>query len=277
MTRQASRGSVGRRGLAWLLLLATLAAGLWLWRQQPAQGPVAPLAIPPPPTAESEPATPAPPAPHPQAPLTARPLSPASPPLPPLDDSDHRLTEDLTRLFGDPAIEHLLRPAQLLRKAVIILDNLPGRRLPVKYLPLKPPGGSFRVREEGGRVFLDAANYARYRPYIQLLERLDAADFVAFVRRYRPLLQAAYAELGYPDAAFEDRLLTVIDELLRTPEPAAPIELIQPVVYYKYADPALESLSAGQKLLLRMGPDNARLVKGKLRRVRELLLASGRS
>jgi hypothetical protein len=43
---------------------------------------------------------------------------------------------------------------------------------------------------------------------------------------------------------------------------------------YKFADPGLESMSAGQKLLLRMGPDNAARVKAKLKAVRDLITAS---
>ena len=37
---------------------------------------------------------------------------------------------------------------------------------------------------------------------------------------------------------------------------------------YEYADPDLESRSAGQKLLIRMGPANARIIKAKLREFR---------
>jgi hypothetical protein len=67
---------------------------------------------------------------------------------------------------------------------------------------------------------------------------------------------------------FNDRLVQVIDNLLETPEVKAPIKLVQPKVFYEYADPSLESRSAGQKLLLRMGPANAEIIKGKLRELR---------
>jgi hypothetical protein len=42
---------------------------------------------------------------------------------------------------------------------------------------------------------------------------------------------------------------------------------VQPTVYYKFADPNLEALSAGQKLLIRMGPENAGAIKSKLREI----------
>jgi hypothetical protein len=45
-------------------------------------------------------------------------------------------------------------------------------------------------------------------------------------------------------------------------------------VLYEYADPALRSLSAGQKILIRMGSENASRVKAKLRELRKRLVAA---
>ena len=42
--------------------------------------------------------------------------------------------------------------------------------------------------------------------------------------------------------------------------------------HYTFADPTFESLSVGQKLMIRIGPDNERVLKAKLRSVRALLL-----
>jgi len=63
--------------------------------------------------------------------------------------------------------------------------------------------------------------------------------------------------------------------LLAAPEPQGPIELVQPKVFYQFADPKLEDLSAGQKLLIRMGPANERNLKEKLRDFRAELVKSG--
>jgi len=46
---------------------------------------------------------------------------------------------------------------------------------------------------------------------------------------------------------------------------------VQPKVFYEYADPKLEVLSAGQKILLRMGSANAEQIKAKLREIRQAL------
>ena len=51
--------------------------------------------------------------------------------------------------------------------------------------------------------------------------------------------------------------------------------------FYVYTDPALESLSAGQKMLIHAGPQNEAKIKAKLREIRAMLvgqqLPSGRS
>jgi len=56
--------------------------------------------------------------------------------------------------------------------------------------------------------------------------------------------------------------------MLAAPEPAEPVRLIKPEAYFLFADPELEALPAGQKLMIRMGNDNAQRVKAKLREVR---------
>jgi DUF3014 family protein len=88
----------------------------------------------------------------------------------------------------------------------------------------------------------------------------------------QPLFQEAYEDLGHPNAVFNTRLIEVIDHLLQTPDVPGPIRLVQPSVYYRYADPRIEALSSGQKLLIRMGPQNAGVIKSKLREIREELL-----
>jgi hypothetical protein len=66
----------------------------------------------------------------------------------------------------------------------------------------------------------------------------------------------------------------VIDSLSNAPEPVGPIALVRPNVMYTFADPALESRPAGQKLLIRMGPDNAAAVKAKLAELRAAITAA---
>ena len=129
-------------------------------------------------------------------------------------------------------------------------------------------GGGLKVAGDGAVRFLDPDNELRYAAYVRLAERVSSAGLVAAYVRLYPLFQSAYDELGYPSAYFNDRLVAVIDHLLEAPEVVGPVRVLQPKVRYVFESPALERLSAGQKLMVRMGVDNARRVKAKLRDLR---------
>lgn len=195
--------------------------------------------------------------------------------LPELDDSDAAFGEAVSGLLG----EHggLVVINHLVRRIVVAVDNLPGESLPQARSPLRPPEGSFRVAGEGAAMSIAADNAARYTRYVRLAEALPAERVVALYARFYPLFQAAYEELGYgPAAQFNDRLVAVIDHLLAAPEISGPVALVQPKVRYLFADVRLEGLSAGQKVMIRMGTDNATRVKARLREIRALLAAGGR-
>jgi hypothetical protein len=98
--------------------------------------------------------------------------------------------------------------------------------------------------------------------------------FAAVYLRFYPLFQKAYQDLGYPTGYFNDRLVTVIDMLLATPQITGPIELVRPNVMYVFTDRKVEALPAGQKLLIRMGADNATAVKAKLMELRAIITAA---
>jgi hypothetical protein len=66
-------------------------------------------------------------------------------------------------------------------------------------------------------------------------------------------------------------VVAAIDDLLAAPEVHDPVRLVQPSVFYKYADARLENLSAGQRLMIRIGSENAARIKAKLRGLRDAL------
>ncbi|MDE2089604.1 MAG: DUF3014 domain-containing protein, partial [Gammaproteobacteria bacterium] len=151
------------------------------------------------------------------------------------------------------------------------IDNLPRKQVSQRLMPVKSPPGHFLVTREGKTIYIDPNNYRRYTPYVRLIEAVSAKQLVTVYAYFYPLFQQAYEHLGYPHGYFNDRLIEVIDNLLATPDVRGPIKLIQPNVVYKFADPALERLSAGQKILIRMGNGNAAKIKAKLREIRRLL------
>jgi len=193
-------------------------------------------------------------------------------PLPPLEESDNRIKEILSQIIGNDLVNKLFREMGLIHRFVVTIDSLPRKAVPVKYRLLPPTPGEFLVHKDSSdKMTLDANNFKRYATYMQLLEKLDTEQFVKWYTRFYPLIQEDYDSLGYKNRYFNDRFIFVIDHLLATPESISTIELVQPKVFYNFADPALEKLSAGQKILLRIGPANAVMVKAKLNEIRKKL------
>ncbi len=201
------------------------------------------------------------------------PAAPAPEPLPPLDQSDAPLLNAFEGLAGAETLDQIIRPKDLVRNIVVSIDNLSTEKVAERIRPVKPTPGRFWVSGSEDAPVLDPANYERYKPMVQMMSAVDTKTVVATYTRYYPLFQEAYESLGHPPEYFNDRLVEVIDHLLATPELQGPIKLAQPNVQYEYADPAIESRSAGQKALIRMGPENARAVKAKLTELRSALVA----
>lgn len=256
--------TLGRRVLLGVVVAAAVAAGAWWWfsREAPS-APVEEPAVAPPVTVDEPAAV--------RHPVDAPPAEALAQPLPSLDESGPRVGEELVALVGAPAFGELFLPDDLLRRVVATVDNLPRGTAPVDKRPLRGATGLFLATGSEDAPVIDAANHARYEPYVRLATAVDARAAVAAYQRLYPLLQQAYEELGYPGRYFNDRLVEAIDDLLAAPEPEGPVPLTRPNVLYEFADPALEQLSAGQKTLVRMGPSNARQVKAKLTEIRALL------
>jgi len=193
-------------------------------------------------------------------------------PLPPLDESDPEVLGGLTELLGQDAVMKHLVPERLVRNIVVSIDNAPRQQMALNQRPLQATAGEFITSGEENAIVLAPENFARYEPFVAIVSNLDAKTLVSFYRGLEPLFQQAYEDLGHPDASFNARLNEVIEHLLQTPTPRGEIALVQPSVLYKYADERLENLSAGQKLLIRMGVNNATVVKGKLREIQAELL-----
>jgi len=207
-------------------------------------------------------------------PIEAATPAPAKP-LPALDQSDAEAQESLADVFSQQTLTQLFQLKGLIRRIVATIDNLPRDKVAGRVLAVNPVPGHFAVADQAGTRTLSTGNYSRYTPYVHVAQAVDAKQLVAVYVRLYPLFQQAYVELGYPKGYFNDRLVQVIDNLLAAPSPPLPLSLDQPNVLFVYADPELESLSAGQKMLIRMGPENAAVIKEKLRQIRVEVTASG--
>lgn len=217
----------------------------------------------------------APPVVAPEEPAIRHPVpeSPAQERLPALAQSDPSAQGALTDLFGHESVQKFVVPEEIIRHFVVTVDNLPEQKVAQRLRPVRPTPGMFAAGGTDDEPVLDPANYARYEPLMNLLRNTDTQRLVATYTRYYPLMQDAYANLGHPPQYFNDRMIEVIDHLLAAPEVPGPIKLTRPGVLYEYADPKIEALSAGQKLLIRMGPENAATIKARLKEVRAALAA----
>jgi hypothetical protein len=197
----------------------------------------------------------------------------ASAPLPDLANSDSPLRDALAQLAGADTVKDYLVPEDLIRRIVVTIDNLPRQKIAVDKRPTKPIAGSFAADGDELHATLNQRNFERYKPLVAAISKLDMHQVGAVYIRFYPLFQQSYQNLGYPNGYFNDRLVEVIDAMLATPEPSGPIQLERPNVMYTFADPALEARPAGQKLLIRMGPQNAQAVKAKLTELRAVIAA----
>ena len=199
--------------------------------------------------------------------------STASAPLPALNDSDPAIRDALTAALGKGAMQYLV-PESLVRHIVVTIDNLPRQKVSAAKRPTAPVAGVFLVQGDELHATIDPNNYARYDAMVNVVRKLDMKQVADVYLRFYPLFQGAYQDLGYPTGYFNDRLVQVIDSLLATPKLDGPIELTRPNVMYTFADPTLEARPAGQKLLLRMGPDNAGAIEAKLSELRAIITAA---
>jgi hypothetical protein len=193
-------------------------------------------------------------------------------PVHPLPEPDSYFKLALGDLFGE-AIEEMLAESGLIERIVASVDNLPRTHVAERIRPIGRLGEPFVADgQEGSDEFaISPLNYDRYDVLVDLLAGADLEEAAEVYRRYYPLFQSAYVDLGYPNGYFNDRLIEVIAHLLATPEIDEPVPLVRPHVLYEFADPELEDLSAGQKLLLRIGTAHRSRVKQRLRDLRNIL------
>lgn len=260
-----------------LAMLVLVGAAAWLYFREPAPLPQVPAPVAPVPEEEREPLV-RHPVPEPSAVEESEGDAEVSPltgylveDLPELDESDPAIVPLAQYLISKPELAELLVTTDTIRRLVSTVDSLTGDSLPLAHLAAKTPAGRFLVLERGEDRLIDERNFARYEPHVALLGSLNTGELARAYAHFYPLFQAAWQDLG-KGGYFNDRLVEVIDHLLATPEVKAPLRLEQPSVAYIYADPELEEMSAGRKLLLRMGPDNAAAVKTRLRELRATLV-----
>lgn len=201
-------------------------------------------------------------------------------PLPELNASDEGALAAIGALRGDSLVSFIM-PQEVLRKFVLAVNGIAEGKVVSEYRVIKSPPPPF-IPEKfsvtvGGEVAMQervsTQNFARYNTYVTALSLLETDAVVAMYKCFYPLLEEAYGELGLSKGNFHSVLIAAIDNILAAPEVSGDMILIQPKVFYQFADPVLEKMPSTHKLMARMGPENAQTVKASLRRLRVKLLS----
>jgi hypothetical protein len=198
-----------------------------------------------------------------------RPLGGSPEPIavPPLDESDALVRRLIQALSDHPAVTAWVMTDGLIRNFTATVTNIADGTPPTKQLTALRPAAPFRVLESDGRLYIDPHTYNRYDAIADAVGSIDPASAATVYATLKPRIEEAFGELGYPNRRFDQVLHEAIVTLLRTPVPDRPPEVTrnEDAFGYGFADLRLENLSAAQKILLRMGPRNARIVKTRLR------------
>jgi hypothetical protein len=211
-------------------------------------------------------------------------------PLPNRENADSFIAKALTDLLGVSAVKDQLQLNDFVHHCVATTDNLGRSQAPSIMWPVNTTPDRFASMitesKNGTRkevILVD--NDRRYAPFINMIDGINMSKVANLYFHLYPLFQQQYEELGYPQKYFNDRLVEVLDLLISTPDPVRPLEVhlvdvegnvksTQPWVRYEFTDPALQSLSSGQKILLRIGKENGDILRHKLIEFRKLVTAN---
>ena len=244
---------------AWMgfaALVVVVAVGLWLWAPRSSRSPAEAVGRVPVDDAITEPVAEAP---------RGLGVGAPDPNLPPLGALDGYVRPLLAALSKRPELAALLATDGLVRRFVVSVEAIARGATPARQVNAIAPKQPFSVQQRDGRMVAAPASYARYAGLVSLVDDVDPDQLARLYGQLKPRLEEAYAELGVP-GTFDERITAAIAHLLATPIPAGDVEVLPGKgTNYVYADRTLEGLSAAQRQLLRLGPDGARKVQGKLR------------
>ena len=187
--------------------------------------------------------------------------------LPPLEMSDAIIREFVGKLSAHPSVAAWLTTNGLIRSFTVVVVNISEGRTPASLLRPVRPDGPFQVNQRGSDTVIDPRSYDRYNGLAEAAASLDPAGSARLYAALKPLIDQAYAELGYPDIPFDRMLERAIIQLLETPVVEGPIRVQAEGIGWVYVDARLENLTGAQRQLLRMGPRNQRILQESLRNI----------
>jgi hypothetical protein len=192
--------------------------------------------------------------------------------LPRVDESDSTIETELGKLIGKDRLSAIFNLKNIVRRIVVTVDNATKHdQISQEYSPFKPLEKNFRTEGKGETLALSQENFSRYTPYVSLAKSVDTQKLAHLYVHFYPLFQLAFQDLGVK-GHFNNRVIAAIDVVLAAPEVNDTVKLVRAPIHpiYKFADEKLEALPAAQKIMIRMGTENALIIKMKLRELREI-------
>lgn len=199
-------------------------------------------------------------------------------PLPPLEQMDTYLRALIGALSSHPELAKWLATDGLIRQMANDIDTMSRGQSPARDTVVLRPAATFEVTGSRSQAAIDPESFARYRPLATAVASLDASASVRAYRTIQPRLNEAYRALGRSENSVDQAVAVALDLLLAAPVPDGPIRIVPGKgATYAFADPRLEALTPAQKHLVRMGPDNQRMIQARLREIQTLLAATVRA
>ena len=191
--------------------------------------------------------------------------------LPALASSDQDFRDAI--LSVSAGLKPWLQSTELIKKYTTIANDFSQGLWLEKHMRFLKQAQPFEIEKTATGVFMAKKGYQRYDELAAAINVIDPQAAMTVYRNFRPLLQEVFADFGYPaDRPLEDVFLKSAAQILAAPIIDEPIALTKHVVFYKYADDKLEALSPISKQMLRMGPDNTRIIQNKVRQLVEGLV-----
>ena len=252
-----------------LLVIAggvVLLTGIWPPKEEPAPAVTAPPPELPPAPVVTEIEEPAPEPP----PL---PPEPVEEPLPRLEESDDAVRDAVGDIPLGTAGQQYLIPGNIIERSASLIYLMAQGDVPYKLLPVSRPKAAYPISDDGTQVVTDPAGFKRYDALTQWLQSLDLESLLSSLEWFIPLFREAWSYYGEDPAAFDMAVVMTLDLVIATPEiDLSKARLSRKEAVWIFEDPAIEGLAPIQKQVLRMGPENAEVVKAKAAEARGLWL-----
>ncbi len=266
--------SAAQAGVIVVLLLViaggvVLLTGIWPPKGEPTPTATAPPPEPPPSPIMTAIEEPAPERSEPPPP----PPEPVEDPLPRLEESDDAVRDAVGDIPLGTAGQQYLIPGNIIERSASLIYLMAQGDVPYKLLPVSRPKAAFPIRDDGTQVVTDPAGFERYDALTQWLQSLDLESLLSSLEWFIPLFKEAWSYYGEDPAAFDMAVVITLDLVIATPEiDLSEARLTRKEAVWIFEDPAIEGLAPIQKQVLRMGPENAKILKAKAAEARGLWL-----